>query len=47
MYDEEFLLKLRENEEYDELDARLRPRLIEPKLLDDKVFREKKLAMIA
>lgn len=46
MYDEDFLRRLKENEEYDELDAKLRPRLIEPKLLDDSNFRERKCEMI-
>ena len=46
LYDEEYHQKLKENEWYEELDARFRSRLIEPKLLADPVFRKRKLEMI-
>lgn len=46
LYDEEFHQKLKENEEYEQLDAKFRSRLIEPKLLGDPIFRSNKLDMI-
>ena len=46
LYDEQYHQKLKENEQYEQLDAKFRSRLVEPKLLADPVFRKKKLEMI-
>lgn len=45
-YDEEFQLKLKEQEEFNELDAKYRDRLIEPRLGDDIQYIKKKTDMI-
>lgn len=45
-YDEEFQLKLKEQQYFNELDAKYRDRLIEPRLGDDTQYIKKKLEMI-
>jgi hypothetical protein len=45
-YDEEFQLKLKEQEEFNELDAKYRERLIEPRLGDDPQYIKRKSEMI-
>jgi hypothetical protein len=45
-YDEEFQMKLKEQEEFNELDAKYRDRLIEPRLGDDIQYIKKKSEMI-
>jgi hypothetical protein len=44
--DEEFKKKLRDDEEYDELDAKFRNRLIEPRLMDDMTYRARKMRIL-
>jgi hypothetical protein len=44
--DLEFQRKIRDDEEYEELDARFRNRLIEPRLMDDLNYRNRKLRIL-
>lgn len=44
--DLEFQRKIRDDEEYEELDARFRNRLIEPRLMDDMNYRSRKMRIL-
>lgn len=46
MNDVEFKRKLRDDEEYDEQDAKYRNRLIEPRLMDDMTYRARKMRIL-